>query len=71
MLLWLSWLWIGPVLLTGGAISRLTGRLSRASSISIWVGRFSLTVMVVYQIVETLHDAADPRIMKPTSGLYV
>jgi hypothetical protein len=27
--------------------------------------------MVVYQIVETLHDAADPRIMKPTSGLYV
>jgi hypothetical protein len=70
MLWWFSGLWIGPVLLTGGAISRLTGRQSRASSISIWAGCFSLTVMVVYQIVGMLHDAADPLIMKPTSGLY-
>ena len=70
MLLWFSWLWIGPVLLTGGAISRLTGRQSRTSSISIGVGCFSLTIMVVYQIVGMLHDAADPLIMKPTSGLY-
>ena len=70
ILLWSSWLWIGPVLLTGGAISRLTGRLSRASSISIWVGSFSLTVMVGYQIFGMLHDAADPLMMRPTLGMY-
>ena len=70
MLVWSSWLWIGPLLLTGGAIYRLTGRRSKASSISIWVGCFSLTLMVAYQIVGMFHGAADPLIMKPTSGLY-
>ena len=70
MLVWFSWLWLGPFLLTGGAIYSLTGRQSIASSISIWVGCFSLTVMVAYQIVGIFHDAADPLIMKPTSGLY-
>jgi hypothetical protein len=70
MLMWFSWLWIGPLLLTGGAIYRLTGRQSKASSISTWAGCFSLTVMVAYQIVEMIHNAADLLIMKPTLGLY-
>jgi len=69
VLLWSSWLWIGPFLLTGGAVCSLRGKLLRASSISIWAGCFILTAMVLYQIVALLRDAADPLIGKPTLGL--
>jgi hypothetical protein len=70
VLLWSSWLWIGPLLLTGGAVCSLRGKQLRASSISIWAGCFILTAMVLYQIVALLHDATDSLIMKPTFGQY-
>ena len=68
-LLWSSWLWIGPLLLALGAYWGLRGRHYRAGILSIWAGCFSLTAMVMYQLVSMLHDAADPLIMKPTFGL--
>jgi hypothetical protein len=64
-----SWLWIGPLLLVVGAYWGLRGRHQKASILSIWIGCFSLTAMVLYQIVSLLHDATDPLVMKPTLGL--
>jgi hypothetical protein len=68
-LLFSSWLWVGPLLLVAGAYWGLRGGQQKASILSIWAGCFSLTAMVLYQIVALLHDAADPLIMKPTLGL--
>jgi len=70
LLLW-SWLWIGPLLLVAGAYWSLRGKYQKTSILSIWVGCFSFTAMVLYQIFSLLHDAADPLIMKPTLGLLV
>jgi hypothetical protein len=63
------WIWIGPLLLLAGAFSGLRDRNAKASIISIWAGCFSLTAMVLYQVVGLVKDTADPLITKPSLGL--
>ena len=70
LLLWFSWLFVGPLLLIAGAVLTLMGTHQKAGSILSLVGCFILTVIVGYQINSVLHDAADPLIMRPPYGLY-
>ena len=69
-LLWFSWLFLGPLLLIAGAVLTLLGTHQRAGSILSSLGCVILTVMVGYQIISAVHDAADPLIAKPPYGLY-
>ena|SRR2546425_4058730 len=69
-LLWFSWLFVGPLLLIAGAILTLMGTHQKVGSILSLVGCLILTVMMGYQTLSALHDAADPLIMKPPYGEY-
>jgi hypothetical protein len=69
-LLWFSWLFVGPLLLMAGAILTLTGTYQKVGSTLSLLGCLILTIMVGYQTVSALHDAADPLIMKPPYGKY-
>jgi|ERR1017187_249606 hypothetical protein len=64
-LFWFGWLFVGPLLLTTGAILTLVGTRERVASILSLIGCFILTVMVGYQTFSALRDLADPLIAKP------
>jgi hypothetical protein len=70
-LLWFSWLFVGPLLLLAGAIVMLTGTYQKVGSILSVVGCFILTVMVGYQTLSMLLDAANPLIARPPYAAYV
>jgi hypothetical protein len=70
LLLWCSWLFIGPLLLIAGAILMLRGTHPKAGSILSLVGCVILTAMVGNQTLSMLHDLADPLIIKPPFGAY-
>jgi hypothetical protein len=63
MLLFFSWLFIGPLLLIVGAIL-LLGTHQRTGSILSLIACAILTLMVGYQVVSSVHDLADPLIAK-------
>lgn len=66
MLLFFSWLFIGPLLLIVGAIL-LLGTHQRTGSILSLIAGAILTLMVGYQIFSSVHDLADPLIAKSYS----
>jgi hypothetical protein len=70
-LLWFSWLFVGPLLLVVGTIVMLTSTHQKVGSILSVVACFILTVMVGYQTLSMLHDAANPLIAKPPYAAYV
>src|SRR6266571_794790 len=70
LLLWFSWLFVGPLLLIAGTVLMLLGTRQKAGSILSLVGCIVLTVMVGYQILSGLHDIADPLIIRPPYGMY-
>jgi hypothetical protein len=49
----------------------LTGPHQKVGSILSLIGCFILTVMVGYQTLSMLHDAANPLIMKPPYAAYL
>ena len=69
-LLWYSWLFVGPLLLIVGAVLVMMGTRHRTGPVLSLVGCIILTLMVGYQIVSVLHDAADPLIAKPPYAEY-
>jgi hypothetical protein len=71
LLLWFSWLLVGPILLIAGTILMLMGTSQRVGSILSLVGCLILTAMVGYQSLLTLHDLADPLIARPHLGEYL
>jgi hypothetical protein len=71
LLLWFSWLFVGPLLLVAGAVVMLTGTHKKVGSILSVVGCFILTALVGYQTLSMLRDAADPLIMKSPYAAYV
>ena len=70
VLLWLGWMFVGPLLLVGGPILYGVARYRTLASALLLVGSLNLSAEVGYQLVSMLHDFADPLIMKPTYGLY-
>jgi hypothetical protein len=71
LLLWFSWLFVGPLLLVAGAVLMLMATRQRLGSILSVIGCAVLTVMVGYQTLSMLHDVANPLIMKPPYAAYV
>ena len=69
-LLWYSWMFVGPLLLSTGAALILIGTSQKAASILSLVGCIILTLMVGYQTLWMVHDLADPLIARPPYGLY-
>jgi hypothetical protein len=63
MLLFFSWLFIGPLLLIAGAILSL-GTHQRTGSILSLIACAILTLMVGYQTIASVHDLGDPLIAK-------
>ena len=71
LILWFSWLFVGPLLLIAGTILVLMGTRQRVGSILSLVGCFILTAMMGYQALSTLQNLADPLVAKPQSREYV
>jgi hypothetical protein len=63
MLLFFSWLFIGPLLLIVGAIL-LLGARQRTGSILSLIACAILTLMVGYQTIASVHDLGDPLIAR-------
>jgi hypothetical protein len=63
MLLFFSWLFIGPLLLIVGAVL-LLGTHQKMGSILSLIGCAILTVMVGYQAIASVHNLSDPLIAK-------
>lgn len=70
MLLYLSWLYVGPLCLVSGTILWLRGSREKVGGILALVGCLILTVMVGYQGLQTLHDTANPALIKPPFWEY-
>jgi hypothetical protein len=64
-----SWMFLGPLLLIGGAILSFRTH-HRVGSILLMIGCTMLTIEVGYQSVSMLKDLADPLIMKPPYGIW-
>jgi hypothetical protein len=69
-LLWLGWMFIGPLFLVVGPILYTIPRRRTLASILLLVGCVVLSSEVGYQLVSMFHDLADPLIMRPPYGLY-
>ena len=63
MLLFFSWLFIGPLLLIVGSVL-LLGTHQRAGSVLSLIACIILTLMVGYQTISSVHDLGDPLIAK-------
>lgn len=61
------WMFLGPLLLIGGATCTLRGTYPRPGAIAALAGCLRLAGTIVYQISQILHDAADPLISKSYS----
>jgi hypothetical protein len=71
LLVWFSWVLVGPLLLIAGAILVLTSTHKKVGSVLSLAGCGILTVMMGYQALSMLHDLGDPLIAKPPYGEYV
>jgi len=58
------WMFLGPLLLIGGAACTLRGIYQQPGAIAAVAACLMLTGMMVYQIAQVLHDAADPLIAR-------
>ncbi len=69
-LLWLGWMFVGPLFLVVGPILYSVPRSRSLASVLLLVGCLVLSGEVGYQLVSMFHDLADPLIMRPPYGLY-
>jgi hypothetical protein len=69
-LLWLGWMFVGPLFLVVGPILYAVPRFRSLASALLLVGCLVLSGEVGYQLVSMFHDLADPLIMRPPYGLY-
>ncbi|MGD0731298.1 MAG: hypothetical protein ABR956_08535 [Terracidiphilus sp.] len=69
-LIWLGWMFIGPVFFVVAPILYAVPKFRLFSSLLLLVGCSILSVEVGYLIVSMVRDLADPLIMRPPYGLY-